>query len=45
MTIAKTTIIIITDEMIFLVFLLNFIIPPHPSFYYTIINKECLLLA
>lgn len=37
MTIAKTTIMIITDEIIFLVFLLNFIIPPQ---YYTIIIRN-----
>ena len=35
MTIAKTTIMIITDEIIFLVFLLNFILSPFRSIYAT----------
>ncbi len=38
MTIASTTIIMITDEMIFLVFLLNFILSPQMLFYNTINN-------
>ena len=40
MTIAKTTIIMIMDEMIFLVFLLNFILLPRLLFYHTTRNRR-----